>query len=275
MSTLTTRWALARRLAAQHRPPERAWEGDYGQRHGELLSWALGSEEFQRLLARGARLPKGYGVGLDERVIEFPWLYSQAPFGRLLDAGSTLNHEHILDRFAPEASWLCITTLRPEEAAHTERGISYVYSDLRELPFRDGFFDTVICASTLEHVGMDNRRYGDDAPAAGDVATEQAAGLAELLRVVTPGGRVLMTLPYGRAEDHGWFRQYDQAALGALLDGLDASITVYAYGPRGWQLGSLAGAGDGRYKDHSSDNTPAPDRAAAARAVACVQLRRT
>lgn len=242
MSTLTRRWALARELAAQHRPPQRAWEGDYGERHGELLSWALGSEEFQRLLAGGGRLPKGYGVGLDERVIEFPWLYSQRPFGRLLDAGSTLNHEHILDRFEPEASWLCVTTLRPEPAAYTERGISYVYADLRELPFRDGFFDSVVCASTLEHVGMDNRRYGEEAPSADDPATAQSAALAELLRVVAPGGRVFLTVPYGRTEDHGWFRQYDEAALNELLAGLDASVTVYAYAYTGWQFGSLAAA---------------------------------
>jgi SAM-dependent methyltransferase len=275
MSTLVRRWALARQLAARHPPPRRAWEGDYGERHGDLLSWALGSDELRRLLAGGEPLPKGYGAGLDERVIEFPWLYSRRPFGRLLDAGSTLNHQHILDRFEPEATWLCVTTLRPEQAAYTERGISYVYADLRDLPFRDGFFDTVICASTLEHVGMDNTRYGDEAPSASDPATEQSAALAELLRVAAPGGRVLLTLPYGRAEDHGWFRQYDEAALKGLLDGLDASVTVYAYGPRGWQIGSLAGARDARYKDHSTDKTPAPDRAAAARAVACIQLRGT
>jgi SAM-dependent methyltransferase len=272
MSTLMRRWALARRLAAEHRPPDRAWEGDYGERHGQLLAWAFDTPDFTQLLADGSRLPKGYGVGLDERVIEFPWLYAQRPFGRTLDAGSTLNHEHILDRFVPESAWLCVTTLRPEQVAYTERGISYVYADLRELPFRDGYFDTVICASTLEHVGMDNTRYGDEAPSAGDPDTEQAAALAELLRVVRPGGRVLLTVPYGRAEDHGWFRQYDEAALDAVLGGRSARVTAYAYGSDGWQLGSLAGTRTAEYKDHSADKTPAPDRAAAARAVACITL---
>jgi SAM-dependent methyltransferase len=165
--------------------------GGYAKRHAKLVEQALASEQLDRLIATGERLPEGYGVGFDERLVEFPWLYSRRPFGRLLDAGSTLNHEHILDRFIPEAAALCIATLRPEQAAYTERGISYVYADLRDLPFRDGWFETAICASTLEHVGMDNTRYGDAAPSTRDPDTEQAHGLAELLRVVAPGGRVL------------------------------------------------------------------------------------
>jgi SAM-dependent methyltransferase len=271
------RRVLARELAERHPPPRAAWEGDYGERHGNLLSWVLNSKAFERLFAAGEQLPEGYGVGLDERVIEFPWLHSQRPYGRLLDAGSTLNHEHIVDRFQAAASWLCITTLRPEPAAYTERGISYVYADLRELPFRDGFFQTVICASTLEHVGMDNSIYGDATPPAEDPAREQVAALAELLRVVAPGGRVLVTLPYGRSEDHRWFRQFDQAALRSLLDpfdGVDVAVRVYAYRPNGWRLDSLAGAQHAEFKDYHLDTRPAPDRAAAARAVACIMLSR-
>ena len=138
----------------------------YAKRHAKLVDQALASEQLDRLIATGERLPKGHGVGFDERLVEFPWLYSRRPFGRLLDAGSTLNHERVLDRFQPETESLCIATLQPEREAYTRRRISYVYADLRELPFRDGSFDTVICASTLEHVGMDNRGYGDDAAAA-------------------------------------------------------------------------------------------------------------
>ena len=266
--------ALSRELSSGHPPPERAWEGDYGEQHGRLLDWAMDTPVFQELLRGGAALPQGYGVGLDERVIEYPWLYAQRPFGRLLDAGSTLNHEHVVARFQPQTSWLCITTLVPEQAAYTERGISYVYADLRELPFRGGWFDTVICASTLEHVGMDNKLYGSGEDVAADPAAEQAAALAELLRVTAPGGRVLITVPYGRSEDHGWFRQYDESALRAILDGLNPSISIYAYGADGWRIDSLAGAADARFKDHHADKSPAPDRAAAARAVACVVLRR-
>jgi SAM-dependent methyltransferase len=271
------RRALGRELARGHPAPERAWEGDYGDRHAALLAWAFESGELRSMLAAGRRLPDNYGAGLDERVVEFPWLVAQRPFGRLLDAGSTLNHAHILDRFQPHTTSLFIATLRPEPVAYTERGISYVYADLRDLPFRAAFFDTVICASTIEHVGMDNSVYGDDAPRAAEPAAEQAAALSELIRVTAPGGRILLTLPYGRAEDHRWFRQYDEATLRALLeraDGVAVDVQVYAYSTQGWQQATLESARDATYKDHHADKSPAPDRAAAARAVACVRLTR-
>jgi hypothetical protein len=121
---------------------------------------------------------------------------------------------------------------------------------------------------------MDNRLYGASQDAAADPAAEQARALGELLRVTSPGGRVLVTVPYGRSEDHGWFRQYDESALSSMLDGLAATISVYAYGGDGWRVDSLSGAADAQFKDHHADKSPAPDRAAAARAVTCVEIRR-
>ncbi len=56
--------------------------------------------------------------------------------GRVLDAGSVLNHAHVLDGL-PHGD-LTIVTLEPEPHAFFARRISYVYADLRELPFRDG-----------------------------------------------------------------------------------------------------------------------------------------
>ena len=148
-----------------------------------------------------ARLPPGFGIGLDERVVEFPWLLAQGLGGRILDAGSALNHAHVLDHVRPLASDLHVVTLEPEAEAFTDRKVSYVYADLRYLPYRDGFFDVVVCLSTLEHVGMDNAFYGVDAPRAPDPAAEVRTAVAELDRVASK--RVLITVPYGRREDHG------------------------------------------------------------------------
>ena len=85
------------------------------------------------------------------------------------------------------------------------------------MPLDDDAFQTVICASTVEHIGMDNTMYGSDEPRADDPPAEQRRAIAELLRVTAPGGRVFLTVPFGLREDHGWFRQFDDEDLTDLL----------------------------------------------------------
>jgi SAM-dependent methyltransferase len=256
-------------------PPDVPWTFDYLDRHTRFLTTMLDAPEAVDLFRRRAQLPDGYGIGLDERVVEYPWVFSHGPFGRLLDAGSVLNHEHVLDRFLPLADELTITTLAPEDWSFTERGVSYDYSDMRDLPFRDGLFDSVICISTLEHVGMDNRGYGSETGREADPRAEAWAALRELRRVLRPGGTALVTVPYGRREDHVWLRQLDRAEvteLVAAFEPAESEVTVYAYACDGWQLSDLAAAAGSGYRDFTRDPTPVDDLAAAARAIACLRL---
>jgi SAM-dependent methyltransferase len=226
-----------------------------------------------RSVGRG-RLPRGFGAGLDERVVEYPWLLAQAPRGRTLDAGSTLNHAHILDRVQPLVDELHIVTLAPEAQSFPERGVSYVYADLRRLPYRDRYFDTVVSLSTLEHVGKDNSRYGGP-EGEGDPDEALGRALAELSRVLAPGGTMLISVPYGRREDHKWFRQLDEEDVGrlvALATPRRFELTVFAYEQSGWRKSSPRAAENARYRDFTSDPRPVPDLAAAARAVACLRM---
>jgi SAM-dependent methyltransferase len=237
-----------------------------------LVGSLIDDPEWQRLFANGAELPKGLGVGFDERAVEYPWLFSRGLGGKVLDAGSVLNHRHVLERVLPEVEALTITTLAPEPTAFTELGVSYLYADLRELPFRDGWFDEVVCLSTLEHVGMDNTTYGADAPRAADAAAAGSRALAELLRVVRAGGRIHVSVPFGRREDHGWFRQLDRADVDALF--IDAGVgrreeTVFVYGPEGWRRADSAAAAEAAY--NATAKRPM-DLAVAARAVLCATI---
>jgi SAM-dependent methyltransferase len=230
----------------------------------------LDDDELTRRFSSAERLPRDYGLGLDERVVEYPWALAQRLRGRVLDAGSALNHSHLLERLLPRVERLHIITLAPEPESFVERGVSYVFCDLRDLPYRDGYFDQVVSISTLEHVGMDNSRYGDPAPAADQPVLEVRRAVQELCRVTRAGGRIVLTVPYGRHEDHGWFRQFDAADVTELVDGLraaEASVAVYRYTAHGWQRSSLARARRARYHE---DEAPGSDGAVAARAVACV-----
>lgn len=249
---------------------------EYVDAHTALIDGLIDDPGALRHFA-GGRIPRdALGPGMDERVVEYPWLFSCEPRGRVLDAGSVCNHAHILDRLLPRIDALTIATLKPEQASFPERGVGYVYCDLRRLPFRDGWFDTVISLSTLEHVGMQNEVYGDRTPRAENPDAELRLAAAELRRVLRPGGSILLSVPYGRREDHGWFRQLDRADVEVLISAFEpisCELTVFAYTSDGWRPADLGSASSASYSDALVRGVPASDGAPAARAVLCAKLR--
>jgi SAM-dependent methyltransferase len=262
-------------LARRH-PPVKGlpFTPEYVRRQRELVTDALGDSDLVGCFRERRELPRGYGAGFDERVIEYPWLLAREPGGRVLDAGSTLDHPQVLDAVLPLLESLVLVNVAASEDAAEDSRLAYVQADLRELPFATDSFDTVVSLSTLEHVGMDNSIYGVEQARAADPAGEVLGAVAELRRVLRPGGRALLSVPYGRPEDHGWFRQFGRADLEQLLTALAPSasrVDVYRYGRRGWTFSSLDDAADARYRDHRADPGPVRDGAPAARAVACLE----
>jgi SAM-dependent methyltransferase len=264
--------------AYRHYPePGKPFGARYRRNHRVFIASALADSLLLDRIRGHRPLPAGYGVGLDERVVEFPWVLASRPSGRVLDAGSALNHPHVLDAILPAVGELTICTLAPESTSFPERGVSYVYADLRELPFRDGWFDTVVSISTLEHVGMDVRRWGAAGSGTDDPRTEVERAGAELRRVTRSGGRLLLTVPYGAPQNLGWLRQFDRDDLEQLVGSIgprETSIRVFAYERSGWRVSSLDDSSGALYQ---AGNRPAadPERedlAPAARAVACLEL---
>lgn len=208
-------------------------------------------------------------------MIELPWVLHQLS-GHVLDAGAALHHAHVLRAIPPRVTRLDVATLAPEEPLASERGALYAGCDLRELPFADSLYDAVVSVSTLEHIGMDNRPYGIVAPRAEDPSAEMRLAVGELRRVLRPGGALYATVPFGIPEDHGWFRQFcpeDVEELVSAFGGAVATdVRVYAYHREGWQASGLESASRARYRNRESEGMFAEDRAAAARAVACVRL---
>lgn len=269
------RWSADGEFVHVFPPVETPWTEEYALRHAETLAATLGSRRAIDVFARRAQLPSGFGVSLDERVVEYPWALARLSRGRVLDAGSTLNHAHVLDHFLPVIDELSIVTLAPEPHSYPERGVKYTFGDLRNLPFDDGRFDTVVSISTLEHVGMDNTGYGAPSQVVKNPHDEMQRAVRELARVAVLGGRMLITVPYGVREDHGWFRQFDRQDLADLIDAvspLRVELTIFQYHSTGWRIGTLRSARRARYRDFTHDPRPVSDWAAAARAVACLDM---
>ena len=259
-------------LRTRFPPPVAPFEEGYGAVHGHFLDFAF--THTLDLFRTGAALPPCYGAALDERVVEYPWLLAQPLLGRMLDAGSTLNNPRMLDQVLRRVDDLHVVTLAPEHEAAWERGVSYVFADLRELPYRDQLFDIVACISTLEHVGMDNSFYGDQRPPAVDADDERLRGASELWRVLKPGGVLLLTVPCGRYADHGWFATLDLDRLEALADHLGPAtrrIELFRAHPHGWQRASAAEVVELVSRD-SHVEPVGHDLIVGARAVACMRL---
>lgn len=259
----------------------------YHQAKQQLIEAALADPGLLQAFRAGGTLPAGYGVGIDERCVEYPWLFSHLQPGpeRLLDAGSVLNHEFILRPLLAGGRKLHVLTLAPEPVCHWQLGAGYLYEDLRDIPVRDALYDTVVCLSTLEHVGCDNTLYGAG-QASGSAGAEGLAAVArELKRVLRPGGQVLFSVPFGAYEHHGTFQQFDlawvQQTLAAFGSVRDVSSVFYRYTAEGWNMAKAEECAGCHYVAWSHRPWPQwppvplpvePDRAAAARAVACVRL---
>jgi SAM-dependent methyltransferase len=273
LSRIRTNPALLRRVEALPTALDRVVRPNRF-RQQRLVQEVLDTPALLERFRAPAHLPASYGVGLDERVVEHPWLLSHDLRGRVLDAGGALNHAHVIRRLNARGSELYVTTLQPERSAFVRQRVSYVFADLRDLPFRDGYFDAVASISTLEHVGMDNSRYGVTARRSSDPDRELRIAMAELVRIIAPGGSLYFSVPYGAREDHGWLRQFDRTDLERLIASANAartSLVVYSYGLAGWALSDLTAAADARYRDREREPDP-PDQASNARAVACVRL---
>lgn len=271
--------------------PFKPWSGDYLRHRGAYLERAVADQELLALFAPGSsgELPAGYGRGLDERCVEYPWALARVATGgrRLLDAGSALNHPWILPQSAFLGKDMHIMTLAPEPYSAWGKGISYIYGDLCDIPMRDGYYDQIVSISTLEHIGFDNTHYGGKRATVPDASLVFLNAVTELKRVLRPGGKCLVTLPFGAYENLGIAQQFDALLLARLVDAFaPASVRVefFRLTPQGWRRAVEGECHEARYvrwaidffvNPQSFDLEKAPmetDHAAAARAVVCLTL---
>jgi SAM-dependent methyltransferase len=163
-------------------------------------------------------LPEPFAAGLNERAVELTLarlLYK--PGLEILDVGhanAMLCHLRMMASLPSPRNITGIDIAAPVYNTKPYYQKS-VRADITAHPFNEGSFDLIWCISTLEHFGMDNSTYTDAFIVDYGLAHKALISMVHMLR---PGGKLLVTVPYGRFEDHGWLINYDAERWRKLMD---------------------------------------------------------
>lgn len=148
---------------------------------------------------------------MNERIIEVPWIFSQIDFSRkgtVLDVGwleSTVSLSLATAGFQ-------VTGIDIRQGALEHPNISARVEDICLTTLKENTFDTVILLSTLEHIGLESM-YGSV-----DKKSSDQKAILSCLRVLKPGGKLLITTPVGAtASKNNFMRVYTPTSLRRIL----------------------------------------------------------
>jgi SAM-dependent methyltransferase len=250
---------------------KRSFNSGYVTFKFEYIRKIIGNQEIMEKFKNSNSLPEGYGASLDERVIEYPWVLSRIPSGtgNFMDAGSALNIKAILEHPIFKNKKITILNLNPEPNCFWQKRISYVFDDIRNLPFKDNYFDLITCISTLEHIGMDNTSYIKDEKYKEQNTSDFEKAILELKRVLKNEGKILITVPFGKYQNFSSFQQFDSSRISRVLEIFkprEHQIDYYKYEKENWKISDEASCRDVQYLTFPKLNS------GTAQAVICLEL---
>ena len=152
-------------------------------------------------------------AAVNERVIEIPFVIKELSgipvSSKVLDIGCMESELPLL----VAGLGYQVTGCDFREYPYKVPNFRFVKGDILSLPFGDNTFDSVVCVSTIEHVGIGF--YGDPK---GDTKPDIKAS-REINRVLKTNGLFILTVPFGKAQINEQQRIYDKQSIDRLLDG--------------------------------------------------------
>lgn len=246
-------------------------------KHAYIESIINNQESIQKL-KNSESLPDGYGHAFDERVVEYPWIMANLGSNKstkLLDIGPVLNYEFCINHLLKldPTKQITIFSLTPEPRCYYDKNVSYVLGDARYLPFADNHFDEVTCVSTLEHIGMNNTKYGSKDE---QFPEDYLLAVTEMRRVLKPKGSLFITVPFGTYQNFGWFQQFNETMVNQIVSKFNSSdykTDYLQYQGGSWQKSNARQAVNVKYNtNHPGDLAYYNTNPVAAGAAVCIKL---
>ncbi len=255
------------------------WTEGYIQYKEKFIRESINNEAVLEL-CRDKQI-KDFGVGIDERCVEYPWIFSKISSQKeiMLDAGSTFNYGYIVTNEKIKQKDLTIYTYYPEKDCFYKKRISYVYGDLRDMYFNNDTFEFIVSQSTIEHIDMDNSIYGyGNMQERHDKSYDYLKAVSEMERVLKPSGKLLITFPFGKFENHGFFQQFDDEMLDKLLlifkDKGVVGLDFFKYEKSGWRFAEREELKDVQSFNPHTGKGKFDDGAAHCRSVVCIEFKK-
>lgn len=161
----------------------------------------------------GARLGS-----VNERILEQPFVFAAlgdlAPGTRVLDVGGA---ESTVALSLASLGYR-VTVAEPQGYPFRHPNLTVHQGPLGTLA-PESPFDAVVLLSAVEHFGLGHYRGGGDPADAGDGTDADVAAVGHVARMLAPGGRLVLTTPYGPAAVNDVERTYDRDGVMRLLEG--------------------------------------------------------
>ena len=195
-----------------------------------------------------------FGLNDTERAIEIPWALSCIRTDeKVLDIGYAYAEPRYMDELLklPLVELWGVDYVMKDEYPSMKK-VKADFRDLSLLP--RNFFDTILCVSTIEHVGFNNDIYFKEPNFVKDPDADLVA-VAEMVKTLKPKGKLIITVPFGKLVDYGWFMQYDSMRITRLISHSKCYVVefdFFIYKNHGWNKCKEAELAEIEYKSNDA-----------------------